>query len=218
VTVNGRVVTELGARADPNEDHIKVGGKHIPRLRFHAYFALNKPDGVVTTMDDPERRPSVGELARALPGSVYPVGRLDFHSAGLLLLTNDGELCQRLTHPRYHVEKSYVVKVNRVPSQGAIERLRAGVRLADGVTAPAYVRRTRVADGKAWLELRISEGRNQQIRRMIEAVGLRVEKLRRTSIGPVKLGSLPTGQVRALTTAEVRALRRAVELEDSRSH
>jgi len=168
-------------------------------------------------MDDPEGRPSVGELARALPGSVYPVGRLDFHSAGLLLLTNDGELCQRLTHPRYHVEKCYVVKVNREPGESAIERLRSGVRLADGMTAPAYVRQTRVADGKAWLELRISEGRNQQVRRMLEAVGLRVEKLRRTSIGPVKLGTLPTGQARPLTAAEVRALRRAVKLEDSRA-
>jgi len=212
VIVNGKVVLQLGTRADPFKDHIKVNGKLLKQPKRHEYFIFNKPPGFVTTMSDPEGRLCIGDVVRSLGSAVYPVGRLDFHSGGLLLLTNDGDLCDRLTHPRYHLEKIYRVKVNSVPSDGVINRLRAGVRLDDGKTGPAYVRVSHKAAGKAWLELRITEGRNRQIRRMLEAVGLRVEKLRRTAMGPISLGKLPTGEVRRLTTDEVEAVRRAVAL------
>jgi len=212
ITVNGKVVLELGTRADPAKDHIKVSGKLLPKPRLHEYFAYNKPPGAVTTMSDPEGRLCIGDVIRSIGSPVYPVGRLDFHSSGLLILTNDGPLCERLTHPRYHLEKCYRVKINGVPSEAAVLRLRRGVELDDGVTAPAYVRVERKVAGKAWLELRINEGRNRQVRRMLEAVGLRVEKLRRTSIGPLQLGDLATGQVRRLTASEVAALRAAVKL------
>ncbi len=212
VSVNGKVVSELGARADPTHDHIKVRGRLLPRAREHVYFMLHKPAGVVTTMSDPEGRPCVGDIVRATGSVVVPVGRLDFHSSGLLLLTNDGDLCERLTHPRYHVDKAYRVKVRGTPGTGALERIRAGVRLDDGKTAPASVRVEHGHDGKTWLELRLHEGRNRQVRRMLEAVGLRVEKLRRTIIGPLRLGSLRAGEVRALSAKEVESLRRAVDL------
>jgi len=212
ITVNGKVVLELGTKADPLKDHIKVSGKLLPKPRLHEYFAYNKPPGAVTTMSDPEGRLCIGDVIRTIGSPVYPVGRLDYHSSGLLVLTNDGPLCERLTHPRFHLEKCYRVKVNGVPSEVAIQRLRSGVKLDDGVTAPAYVRVERKVAGKAWLELRIKEGRNRQVRRMLETVGLRVEKLRRTSIGPLELGTLATGQVRRLTPSEVAALRAAVDL------
>jgi pseudouridine synthase len=212
VSVNGRVVTELGTRADPLSDHIKVRGKLLPRPREHVYFAYHKPAGFVTTMSDPEGRPCVGDVVRAIGQAVVPVGRLDFHSSGLLLLTNDGALCERLTHPRYHVEKAYRVKVRGTPDGHALQRLRAGLWLDDGKTAPASVRVEHGRDEKTWLELRLHEGRNRQVRRMLEAVGLRVEKLRRTVIGPLRLGSLGTGEIRPLTAKEVTSLRRAVDL------
>lgn len=212
VTVNGKVVTVLGTRADPAHDSIKVSGRLLaPAQRLH-YYALNKPVGVVTTMSDPQRRPCIGDLAARFSGRIYPVGRLDFHSSGLLLLTNDGELTERLTHPSYHVEKRYQVKVGRAPGERALERLRRGVRLDDGMTAPARVRVLRRSGDKAWLELRITEGRNRQVRRMCETVGLRIEKLRRTSIGPLRLGKLATGAMRRLTREETEELEKAVGL------
>jgi pseudouridine synthase len=213
VAVNGRVVTELGTKADPAKDHVRVSGERLKQPRSFSYFALNKPPGVITTLSDPERRPSIGELVDFLGVAVHPVGRLDFHSAGLLLVTNDGELTKRLTHPRYHVDKVYRVKASRVPGPRAIERLRKGIGLEDGKTAPARVHVTRSEGGKAWLELTIREGRNRQVRRMLERVGVRVEKLRRIAIGPIKLGRLPTGNVRALSKQEIVALRAAVGLE-----
>jgi 23S rRNA pseudouridine2605 synthase len=213
VSVNGRVVTELGTKADPAKDHVRVDGRLLKQPRAFSYFVLNKPPGVVTTLSDPEGRPSIGELVDFLGIPVHPVGRLDYHSAGLLLVTNDGELTKRLTHPRYHVDKVYRVKASRVPGPRAVERLRKGLRLEDGKTGPARVHVTRSEGGKAWLELTIREGRNRQVRRMLEKVGVRVEKLRRTAVGPIKLGRLPTGNVRPLTKREVEELRAEVGLD-----
>ncbi len=217
VSVNGKVVTELGTRADPLRDRIKVDGSLLGRAQRPQYYALNKPVGVVTTMSDPQRRPCVGNLARRFAGRLYPVGRLDFYSSGLLILTNDGELTERLTHPGYNVEKRYLVKVSRIPGERAITRLRRGVRLEDGMTAPAYARIIRTTADKAWLDLRITEGRNRQVRRMCEKVGLRVEKLRRTSIGPLKLGKLAAGELRRLSADEVVELKFAVGLQAKRA-
>ncbi|MFQ5352533.1 MAG: pseudouridine synthase [Candidatus Binatia bacterium] len=217
VSVNGRIITELGSRADPLRDRIKVDGTLLSRAQRPQYYALNKPVGVVTTMSDPQRRPCVGDLAGRFAGRLYPVGRLDFYSSGLLILTNDGELTERLTHPSYHVEKRYLVKVSRIPGERAVARLRRGVRLEDGMTAPAHARVIRTTADKAWLDLRITEGRNRQVRRMCEKVGLRVEKLRRTAIGPLRLGKLAPGELRRLTADEVADLKYAVGLQAKRS-
>ena len=212
VTVNGRVVRELGTRAHPSRDHVKVRGKLIQRPRKAEHWVFNKPVGMVTTMSDPQGRPCVGDVLGESHGFLFPVGRLDFHSSGLLLLTSDGELCERLTHPRYHLPKTYRVKVSRAPGAVALERLRNGVRLTDGTTEPARVRLERQDGGKAWLDITISEGRNRQVRRMLDAVGVRVEKLRRTAIGPLKLRRLATGEARRITREELADLREAVGL------
>ncbi len=207
--MNGRVVRELGSRVDPSRDRIKVGGRLVGRPAEHRYLAFHKPDGMLTTMSDPHGRPCVGDLLAGAGVKLFPVGRLDFHSSGLLLLTNDGELCQRLTHPSYHVEKTYRVKVSGIPSEAQLNALRRGVALEDGRTAPAFVRLEKTSRSKAWLEVRIREGRNRQLRRMLEAVGLRVDKLRRIAVGPVRLGRLPSGAWRPLAERELRALRAA---------
>ena len=213
VTVNGHVVTELGTKADPLRDRVVVEGRPLKLTARREYLALNKPVGVVTTLSDPEGRPSVGDLVRSLEKSLHPVGRLDFHTSGLLLLTNDGELTARLTHPRYHVPKTYVAKVDRAPSDGDLVELRRGVRIDAGRAAHARIHVAKSAGGKAWITITVYEGRNRQVRRMLEELGFRVEKLRRTSIGPLSLGSLPTGRVRTLTSLEVTAIRRAAGLE-----
>ena len=210
VTVNGTVVTEAGSRAK-FDDHIKVSGRRIEAPRFHEYFAYHKPAGMVTTMRDPEGRPSLGDVVESLGVRVLPVGRLDYDSSGLLLLTNDGELTHRLTHPRYGVEKRYHVKIDRPAPRAGIERLRTGVELDDGLTAPAFVGAVRGAPSRSWLEIRIHEGRTRQLRRMCEAIGRRVVKLKRVAVGPIRLGRLEVGTARRLTAREVAALERAVE-------
>jgi pseudouridine synthase len=213
VTVNGHVIRELGTRADPRVDRITVDGKPLrPPSGVH-YIAFNKPVGMVTTLTDPEGRPCVGDVIASLRQPLHPVGRLDYHTSGLLLLTNDGELTARLTHARYHVAKTYAVKLDRPPSTEQLARMRAGVKIEQGPAARARVRPTRATDRKGWLTVTIYEGRNRQVRRMFEEVGLRVEKLRRVAIGPLSLGSLPTGATRKLLTEEVTLLRRAAGLE-----
>jgi 23S rRNA pseudouridine2605 synthase len=212
--VNGTVVTELGTRADPNRDKISIDGRLLRPAQAAIYLALNKPTGVVTTLSDPEGRPTVRDLLGRVRQRVFPVGRLDFHSAGLLLLTNDGELAQRLTHPRYGVRKSYRVKVKGRVAPELIEQLSKGVALRDGVSAPAQVRIVEASERKTWLEIILAEGKNRQVRRMCEAVGLSVEKLSRVAFGPLKLGKLEVGAVRPLTEREVLKLRRMVGLQD----
>jgi 23S rRNA pseudouridine2605 synthase len=203
VRVNG-VVATLGTRADPEADTIEVDGAVVGVRQGLVHYLLNKPAGVVTTASDPEGRPTVVDLVPADP-RVYPVGRLDADSEGLLVLTNDGELAHRLTHPSFGVEKEYLADVEGVPSRGTLRRLREGVELDDGPTAPAKVSLV----GEHTLRITIHEGRNRQVRRMGEAVGHAVRRLVRVRIGPLSDRRLAPGTWRPLTQAEVRALERA---------
>jgi 23S rRNA pseudouridine2605 synthase len=203
VTVNGERAA-LGRRVEVDHDVVALDGVPLPVLPGLVHYLLHKPAGVVTTAHDPFGRPTVLELVPPEP-RVFPVGRLDTDTEGLLVLTNDGDLAQRLTHPSFGVEKEYLVEVDGSPSAGALRRLRRGVDLDDGMTAPATV--GVVAPGV--LRIVIHEGRNRQVRRMCEAVGHRVRRLVRTRIGPVSDPRLKAGQWRALQPAEVRALARA---------
>jgi 23S rRNA pseudouridine2605 synthase len=213
VRLNGRVVTELGTKADPRTDQITIDGRPLRLSSERLYILLHKPVGVVTTLFDPEGRPTVRDLLPDVRARIFPVGRLDYHSAGLLLLTNDGELALRLAHPRYGVRKTYRVKVKGKPTAEALEELTRGVPLEEGTTAPAEVRVVRSSDAKTWLEVTLSEGRRREVRRMCEHVGNPVEKLTRVRLGPLNLGTLQPGQHRPLTEREVRQLRHAVGLE-----
>jgi 23S rRNA pseudouridine2605 synthase len=178
VRVNGRVVTELGTKADPRRDRVEVDGKRVV-AEEPVYVVLHKPRGVVATMNDPEGRPTVKELLGAIGSRVYPVGRLDFATSGVLLATNDGELADGLLHPKKTVPKTYVLKVKGLMSPDDVEVWRKGVRLEDGVTLPADAKLLRHEGDKTWLELTIREGRNQQFRRWGEATGFRVRRLAR---------------------------------------
>ena len=210
VCVNGAVVDQLGTRVDPQRDAVKLDGK-----RVHAssgpglYLLLNKPRGYVTTLSDPQGRPTVRDLLRSVSTRVFPVGRLDFHTEGLLLLTDDGELARDLMHPRKEVTKVYAVKVRGRPAVQALERLRRGVSIDGRRTRPAEVSLTRAAPN-SWLRVTVTEGRKHQVRRMLQAVGHPVLKLRRTGYGGVVLGDLAPGSLRPLTEGELRRLRRAV--------
>lgn len=218
VQINGQVVTELGTRADPAQDHIRVDGKllHGPeRLR---YFMLNKPKGYVTTSSDPQGRHTVMEFfhGRARGGErVYPVGRLDYASEGLLLMTNDGELANQLTRAASQVEKVYLVKISGRPNEENLDQIRSGIMIDKGrpgegrvMTAPVGLHLIRNAENP-WFELTLIEGRNREIRKMFEEVGHHVEKIRRVGYGPLVLDVEP-GEVRELTTTEVDQLRHAV--------
>jgi len=211
VTVNGEVVRELGTKADPARDHIKVRGRLINPLletREKTYVLLNKPRGYLSALADPEGRPLVSELVPQALGRLHPVGRLDFNTEGLLILTNDGELTNYVTSARNHVRKVYEVKVKGVPPEQQVERLRRGVRLEDGArTAPAEIRKTDETKTNAWFEVVLREGRNQQIRRMFDLIGHSVIKLRRVAIGPVTAEGILIGQWRHLTPAEVKRLK-----------
>lgn len=207
VTVNGKVVTTLGAKADPERDHIKVRGRLINPLlsqREKVYVLLYKPRGFLSSVSDPESRPLVTELVTASLGRLHPVGRLDFNTEGLLLLTNDGEFTNLITAARNRVRKVYEVKVKGIVPEDALNRLRRGIVLEDGVrTAPAEIKRVRESDANSWFEVVLHEGRNQQIRRMFDAVGHSVLKLRRTKIGFLQDEGMRPGQWRLLSAAEV---------------
>jgi 23S rRNA pseudouridine2605 synthase len=211
VTVNGHKVTELGTRAS-SRDRILVDGKPLTPPRDALVLALNKPPGVVTSARDPEGRATVLDLVPRQFGRVYPVGRLDLPSTGLLLLTNDGELAARVMHPRHHVPRVYRVKVRGTPDDAALARLRRGVKLRDGKTAPAEVVVERALPTKSWLRLTVHEGRQHLVRRICEAVGHPVEKLQRVAVGPIRIGALGLGELRVLRPGEVTALRRSVGL------
>ncbi len=206
VAVNQRVVTTLGTKVDPEHDLIAVDGKPIPRRVKKVYLMLNKPAGYITTVSDPERRPTVMDLVPNSP-RIYPVGRLDVNSEGLMLMTNDGEFANLLAHPRYSYEKEYHVSVPGTVREEDLQGLRQGVVIEGGRTAPAKVR-VLSSDGKTtWLSITIHEGRNRQVRRMLHALGYRVERLIRVRVGPLWLGSLPRGAYRHLTSAEVRKMK-----------
>lgn len=212
VKVNGTVITELGTKADAEVDHIRVNGKLLQGAQFHVYLLLNKPKGYVTTVSDPENRPTVMQLIRGVKNRVYPVGRLDYASEGLLLLTNDGTLANKLMKASSQVPKTYVVKVAGVPAESALEKLRGGVSITtkDGKrvrTAPATIRLVKES-ANPWYEVTLIEGRNREIRRMFEKVGHHVEKIKRVRYGPLTL-DVPPGRFRPLTLQEVDRLRTA---------
>jgi pseudouridine synthase len=213
VTVNGKVVKELGTKADPERDHIKVNGKLINaqlKARDKVYVLLNKPRGYLSSVSDPDGRPLVTELLPPTLGRLYPVGRLDFNTEGLLLLTNDGDFTNYVTAARNRVEKVYEVKVKGVPSEGAIQRLRKGVVLDDGTrTAPAKIKKLSETQTNAWYEVLLHQGRNQQVRRMFELIGNSVLKLRRVRIGFLTDENLKPGHWRFLSPAEAARLMKA---------
>jgi len=231
VSVNGQTVTELGSKADPEHDHIRVNGKPLKGPERHTYLLLNKPKGYVTTVSDPEGRPTVLDLVRGIGARIYPVGRLDYLSEGLLLLTNDGDLAQKLMHASSHVPKTYLVKVSGQPSADAVGKLRSGMLLPPGRSplktlagkladerqrrrsvatriGPVQIRMLREA-ANPWYEVTLIEGRNRQIRRMFEAIGHHVEKIKRVRYGPLQLDVEP-GKFRHLTAREVAQLKSAV--------
>jgi 23S rRNA pseudouridine2605 synthase len=209
VVVNGQVVSQLGAQVEPGVDRVEVDGRSVEPATAKLYLMVNKPTGVVTTTSDPWGRKTVLDLVPKL-GRVFPVGRLDADSEGLLLLTNDGELANRLMHPRYGCEKEYHVLVRGEPTPEALRRLREGIDLVEGRTAPAVVEIDRPAPGGGrWLRVILHEGRKRQVRRMLAEVGLPVEQLRRVRIGPLELEDLPPGRARPLSRSEVAALRQA---------
>jgi 23S rRNA pseudouridine2605 synthase len=212
VRVNGSTVTVLGTQVDPAHDVIEVDGQPVSAPAGPVYLLLNKPSGYLSTARDPGGRPTVLDLV-ASKTRLYPVGRLDLDSEGLLLLTNDGDLAQRLAHPSFEHEKEYHVCVEGRPTAHALRRLREGIELEDGFTWPAEVDELRQDQGCTWLRFVIHEGRKRQLRRMCAAVGHPVRRLIRVRMGPLLLGDLPSGKHRALTAAELDLLRQAAGLE-----
>jgi len=210
VTVNGAVVTELGSKADLDHDHIKVDGKLLHAPKRLVYIALNKPNNTVTTVTDPEGRATVMDLLRGVKERVYPVGRLDYHSEGLLLLTNDGDLANRIMSAHTHLAKTYVVKVTGELSTENAEKFRNGVPIMGRRTLAAGLKLVHRAENP-WYEVKLFEGRNNQIRLMFKHFGLLVEKLKRVRIGPLELGALKPGEFRHLSEDEIRKLKHAVE-------
>lgn len=212
VTVNGKVITRLGTKADPEKDAIKVSGKRVIPSQPRVYGILNKPAGYVTTRRDPQGRPTVMDLVGGKGRGVYPIGRLDYASEGLLLLTNDGELANALMHPSREVPKSYLAKVKGVLTDDEIRKLERGIRIGGRPTAPARVRKSGLGEKNSWIEITLHEGRNRQVRKMCEALGHFILKLRRVRYGPLDIRDLEPGAYRSLTGAEVQSLREAAGL------
>jgi 23S rRNA pseudouridine2605 synthase len=207
VTVNGKVVSILGTCINPAIDHVKVNGCHINTAEPEVFILLNKPPGCITTMNDPIGRGTVADLLGRVKVRVFPVGRLDFDAEGLLLLTNNGMVAQACLHPRYHVPKTYIIKVSGVFSDEEIQLLREGVQLEDGMTLPSDVKKSGMAQTNSWLEITIREGKKRQIKRMVEACGHRVMRIKRIRFGPLQLRDIPVGTFRYATDDEANALR-----------
>jgi pseudouridine synthase len=213
VQVNGQMVTTMGYQVQPGQDQVAVNGKTINLAANKTYILLYKPAGYVTTVADPQGRPKVMDLLKDIPVRLYPVGRLDLATEGLLLLTNDGELTLRLTHPRYGISKTYLALVEGIPTNITINQLRKGVKLEDGLTAPARVYLRRVSGVRALLELTLREGRKREVRRMLAAVNHPVVWLKRTQMAFLNLKGLQPGAYRQLTPGEVERLYRIVGLK-----
>ncbi|NLA28186.1 MAG: rRNA pseudouridine synthase [Propionibacterium sp.] len=211
VEVNGKIVNEQGLRVNPDRDVIRVDGSRIPPPRRHLYVALNKPRGVVSTMDDPQGRPN---LQQYVPRHqrLFHVGRLDTDTAGLLILTNDGEFANKLTHPRHEVPKTYLVEVEGLLDNKTLRRLEKGITLEDGPIKTDKLKLVQRASSRSLVQITLHSGRNRIVRRMMDAVGYPVRQLSRISVGPVKLGQLQAGQTRELTQTELGALLDIVEL------
>ncbi|MBW2172279.1 MAG: rRNA pseudouridine synthase [Deltaproteobacteria bacterium] len=208
VQVNGQVIVKLGSQVTWGQDTIRVDDRLISRLEPKVTVILNKPKEVLTTSHDPRGRRTTADLVSKIKARVFPVGRLDYHTEGLLILTNDGELAQYLQHPRYGIPKTYMTKVKGIPNERALQRLRSGVVLDRRRTAPATVKKTGTTGKNAWLEITVREGRNRQVRRMCIIVGHPVMKLKRIRYGPIQLGSLKPGFYRSLTPGEIEKLRK----------
>lgn len=211
VTLNGQIITELGTKADAARDHIKVDGKLITRAETHRYILLYKPREVMTTVEDPQGRRTVIDFIRGVRERIYPVGRLDFQSEGLVLLTNDGELAFKVSHPTQGSVKTYNVKVRGVPEERMVDKLRRGITLEGKRTLPCEIERLKTTgktddEGNSWFEVKLHEGRTQQIRKMFQAVGHPVAKLKRVAIGPIMDPKLTPGLWRELTKQEVKML------------
>jgi 23S rRNA pseudouridine2605 synthase len=215
VTVNGRLA-RIGDKADPSKDHIKMDGKLVASPAAKAYLMLHKPKQVVTTAEDPEGRPVVMDLLKSKLPRLFPVGRLDYDAEGILLLTNDGEMAHRLSHPSFQVPRTYWVKVKGKPTPEEVRRLSRGITLEDGPTAPCRIAPRREARENAWLEMTLREGRNRQVKRMWERMGYPVLKLRRVSFAGLSLGSLKPGEYRHLRPSEVEKLKRMTKLKSER--
>ena len=206
VSINGEIVTELGVKADPQKDVIRIDGNTISVEKTHYYVALHKPAEYVTTMSDPQNRPTVVDLVRDVPGRVYPIGRLDYDSAGLLLLTNDGDFAQKIQHPSFQIPKAYRAKISGRLSSAEFKQISKGVSFPDGVFHPENLKIEKINDKSCWLSLTLREGKNRIIRRGFEAAGHQVTRLVRESIGNITLKGLKEGEWRSLTGREVQQL------------
>ena len=207
VTLNGRVIRQLGSKADPKKDHIKVKGRLIHIQQPLTYLILNKPKGVVTTLIDPQGRPTVRDFIRGVKTRVYPAGRLDYDSEGLLFLTNDGQLAQAIIHPRHEVPRTYLVKVKGVVSEQNLKKLRAGLSLPSTKFSRCLLEKIRKTPNHSWLEMTLYEGQKHQIRRMMDKINHPVLKLKRTRLATLELGNLLPGKYRHLTPLEIQSLR-----------
>ncbi|MFQ5700946.1 MAG: pseudouridine synthase [Acidobacteriota bacterium] len=209
IRMNGRPVTLPGTRADLSRDHVTLDGKAVRGGRPTLYYVMNKPTGYVTTTRDPQGRPIVLDLLRGVRGRVFPVGRLDLQTSGVLIVTNDGDLSEKLLRPGTGCPKVYHAKVHGVPSDGALKRLSRGILVDGRVTLPCKIRRL-TASGNSWLEVTLVQGRRNQIRKMFSTIGHPVAKLRRVAIGPISDRGIPVGHFRPLTPGEIRRLKDAV--------
>lgn len=203
VEVNGSIVMELGTRVDPEKDTIRVDGSRIPAARHHVYLVLNKPRGVVSTMDDPEGRRTLSDFVPPRTSRLFHVGRLDTNTEGLIVLTNDGEFAHRMAHPSYEVKKTYLAEVAGVIDPKTVKRIERGLKLDDGPVKPDRVKVVSTTESKSLVQITLHEGRNRIVRRMMEAVGHPVDRLSRIGIGPIRLGQLAPGESRELTRDEL---------------
>lgn len=217
VQVNGKVITETGAKVDPTKDKIRVGGEALDLSPARQYILIYKPRGYITTVSDEKGRKKVTDLLKDNTGRIYPAGRLDYDSEGLLLLTNDGDLTYALTHPRHLVPKTYQARVSGVPEPEKLKQMEKGLPLEDGLTAPARVRLKGQREGNALLEITIHEGRKHQVKRMCEYIGYPVIRLVRTKFGDLKIDDLRPGQYRHLTMDELKKLKEKLGLGDNKA-
>jgi pseudouridine synthase len=211
VVVNGKVVDQLGCKADVLKDHIKVDGKRLSRIEPKITLLLNKPRNYLSTVKDPAGRPTVMDLLKGIKWRVYPIGRLDFDSEGVLLLTNDGDLAYHLSHPKFSIPRTYWAKVEGIPEKKELMRLKRGVMLEDGEARVVSIHIVRQMEKHSWIQAVIDEGRNHLVKRMFSAIGHSVLKLKRVGFGPIRLEDLPAGQYRHLTDEEMKGLRKMIE-------
>jgi 23S rRNA pseudouridine2605 synthase len=207
VTVNGKTAV-IGTKADPGKDHIKVRGKLVRSSGPKVYLMFHKPARCITSLYDPEERPTVKDFLKGIKTRVFPVGRLDYNSEGLVIMTNDGEMANEILHPKKKIPKTYLVKIEGVLGNRDVAKLQKGIKLEDGITAPAKVRMIKKTEANSWLEITIHEGRKRQIRRMLDRVGHQVIRLKRIKINGLVLGTLRPGQFRYLNPGEIKRLQK----------